>query len=364
MPHFICRRGTAFLLVACVPMVMGFGNACAQDPVAPAYAVCNARVDRCMELGRIRFEQYQQKKIAEIRQKSRNYRLPSSPIGFLHPRRTEYSVLLIHGLNDSPFYMGDLAALLYEEGFNVVSILLPGHGTDTRELSRVTAEQWRAEVETGLRIASFVGRKSIVGGFSLGGALAIDAALRHPEIHALLLFAPAIRLPYFDALYRLACLPVLRGLSINAKMPVNPVKYKYRMMNGICQVHRLLNNQLGQGELKDAEMDAGPEMLYESAARLKVPAFGTMTYLDQRVSAKAILDFFGELDAPAMLATFGPAPGDRTVRLSNGADIVHISDQDLPHSYLVRRTNRYNGQANPYFDVVAQKLRGFLTKYL
>ena len=74
--------------------------------------------------------------------------------------------------------------------------------------------------------------------------------------------------------------------------------------------------------------------------------------------------FFNQLDEPAMLTTFGPVPENKMSGSANRADIVHISDQELPHSYLVRRTNPYNGQANPYFDIVAQKLIGFLKRNL
>ncbi len=363
MPNFI-RNGTAFLVCFVLSMAAASGKAIAQVSVESMSIVCDRQADRCMESGRLRFQQYQQLKRAEIREKSGNYRLPSIPIARFYPQRTEYSVLLIHGLNDSPFYMGDLAELLYKHGFNVVTILLPGHGTDTRDIRHITAEQWQAEVETGLQIASLVGKNLIVGGFSLGGALAIGAATRYPVIHALLLFAPAIRLPYFDSLYSLSCLPVLRGLAINSKMPVNPVKYKYRTMNGICQVYRLLNNQLGPVYPQSPAI-TNHRMLHESAARVHVPTFGAMTYADERVSPKAILEFFSALDAPALLTTFGSTPEkDRPPSLANGADIVHISDQDLPHSYLVRRVNQYNGQANPYFDRVARKLLDFLTKYL
>ncbi|MGR9108725.1 MAG: alpha/beta hydrolase [Gammaproteobacteria bacterium] len=281
-----------------------------------------------------------------------------------HARRTEYSALLIHGLNDSPFYMADLGEVLYRQGFNVIAILLPGHGTDTREILEVTAEQWQAEVEKGLQMASLVGKKTIVGGFSLGGALAIDAVLRHPELQGLLLFAPAIRLPYFGALYNLTCLSGLKQISIPAKGPINPVKYKQRLMNGICQVYRLLSNQLEPIESYSPEIPARIEPLIESAPKLHVPVFGAMTYSDARVSPKAILDFFNQLDTPAMLATFGSISEDDMLKPTNRAEIVHISDQGLPHSYLVRRTNRYNGQANPYFDIVAQKLVGFLKRYL
>lgn len=323
---------------------------------------CGLPADSCYDAGRSEFERYQKQKLSEIARKSSNYRLPSQPIALFHPQRTEYSVLLIHGLNDSPFFMGDLADLLYRAGYNVLTILLPGHGTNTQEIRHIRAEQWLDEVAIGLKMAGLVGRKVVIGGFSLGGALALDAALRESRIRGILLFAPALRLPYFDSLYALSCVPALGGVSINSKMGINPVKYKYRLLNGVCQVYRLLNNRLDPEHSSAGLGLQKLDTLKEAAARIRIPTFGCMTFSDQRVSSAAILEFFGALNAPALLTTFGREPEDQTLKFENGGEVVHSSDQGLPHSYLVRRTNSYNGQANPHFDRLARILLGFLKR--
>ncbi len=138
--------------------------------VLPHTVQCAPDGRDCLAQGRADFEAYRRVKLQAIRDKSQGYRLPSAPVAFIHPKRTEYSVLPVHGLNDSAYYMADLGEFLYRKGFNVITVLLPGHRTDTRDMLDVTAEQWRAEVDLGLGMASLVGRKIILGGFSLGAA--------------------------------------------------------------------------------------------------------------------------------------------------------------------------------------------------
>ncbi len=45
--------------------------------------------------GREDFEAYRRVKLQEIQDKSQGYRLPSAPVAFIRPKRTEFSVLLI-----------------------------------------------------------------------------------------------------------------------------------------------------------------------------------------------------------------------------------------------------------------------------
>jgi alpha-beta hydrolase superfamily lysophospholipase len=281
----------------------------------------------------------------------------------LHPYRTRYAALLVHGLNDSAYYMQDIATRLYESGFNVITILLPGHGTDTADMRDVTAEQWREEVQTGLSVAALVGDRLVVGGMSLGGALAIDAALRLDDVAGLLLFVPALEFRSYNALAWLTCAPILRSMAIDTAIAPNPVKYKYRVINGVCQLYRLMMHnvrnavQAPNGATLD---DAGIRAM---AASIHVPTFIALTYADVRVSPRAILEFGENVRAPSVIVTFGtpegfdpPAPGDDT-------QVVSISSERLPHSYLVRRDNPYDGERNPYFDELAQELARFLSMY-
>ncbi|MDJ0807070.1 MAG: alpha/beta fold hydrolase [Gammaproteobacteria bacterium] len=342
--------------------LLGCARALAPMAVIPAQLLCGVDEDDCLRLGESQFTQYRQEKLTQIERTRGEPCLPCAPTAHLYPRRTEYSVLLVHGLNDSAYYMEDIAALLYRQGFNVLTILLPGHGTKTQDMLEVTAEQWRAEVGRGLEMASLVGRKLIVGGFSLGGALTIDAALRRTDIHGLLLFSPAIKLRSFNAVSSLSCTPGLRELSVETNLPPNPVKYKHRVGNGVCQLSRIIENNLNQGERQPDEAASFTVRLEDMARRLKVPTFVALTYADARISPQAVLDWSGQINSSVTLATFGQQDSAVAPRLPNGGKVIHINDENLPHSYLLRRTNPYNNQQNPYFDEMSRVLLGFLQR--
>ena len=348
-------------LLLAVLALDGCARALAPMLVSPHAPSCAPDGEDCLTQGREAFDDYRRHKVDEIERRSRGYRLPSAPVAFVHPARTEYAILLIHGLNDSAYYMADLGGSLQQNGFNVVTVLLPGHGTDTRDMVEATAEQWRAEVDTGLDMAALMGRKVIVGGFSLGAALAIDAVLRHSDLHGLLLFSPAIRLRSFDGIASLTCAPGLRTYERETELPENPVKYKYRMGNSVCQLTRLLQHNLAAGNTTEYRTATASEKVRELARHVKVPTFVALSYADQRISPDAALEFARNVSAPVLVVTFGTAMSGSAPPRSGTEKIWSATDASLPHSYLVRRSNPYNGQENPCFDRLAKVLTGFLS---
>jgi hypothetical protein len=201
----------------------------------------------------------------------------------------------------------------------------------------------------------------VVGGFSLGGALAIDAVLRGADVHALLLFSPALRLRSYDAVAGLACVAPARQAMVETDLPPNPVKYKHRVGNGVCQLARLMRHNLAVAEGDGASGDE--DALRALARRVRVPTFAALTYADERILPQVVLAFAGAVAAPALVVTFGTPGGGEPAVLPNGARVLHIADAELPHSFLVRRTNPYNSQANPYFDRMADVLVGFLREH-
>ena len=54
--------------------------------------------------------------------------------------------LLIHGLTDSPYSMRAVAHALSAQGYYVLALRMPGHGTVPAALTRTTAEDWMAAV--------------------------------------------------------------------------------------------------------------------------------------------------------------------------------------------------------------------------
>lgn len=125
------------------------------------------------------------------------------------------TVLLIHGFQNSPYNFGAMAESLTTQGYNVVTVLLSGHGATynpTSSCSGMTKENWENDVDKAAKLAddTFPGCPLIIGGHSTGGALAVDYIQRHqsdlpgkpgdpnrppPKAIASVLFDPALELP-------------------------------------------------------------------------------------------------------------------------------------------------------------------------
>ena len=103
-------------------------------------------------------------------------------------------ILLIHGLTATTAEVRPLAKRFHDEGFTVSAVLLPGHGTTPEELNQTQRKEWIAVCEKAYSELREKCSSVIVGGESTGAILTLHLASEHPEIKALLLFAPAMRL--------------------------------------------------------------------------------------------------------------------------------------------------------------------------
>jgi len=101
-------------------------------------------------------------------------------------------VLLLHGMTDSPNSLRHLANMFYADGFYVLNLRMPGHGTIPAELDRMQWQDWQAAVELGAKhVAEQLGPEQpfYVLGYSNGGSLALkysldsitDTGLRTPD---------------------------------------------------------------------------------------------------------------------------------------------------------------------------------------
>ena len=119
--------------------------------------------------------------------------------------------LLIHGLTDSPYSLRSTAEILHRNGFHIVGLRLPGHGTTPLALRQAEVEDWRAAVRIAYEhLVDVVDDGPIVlVGYSNGGALSLDLALDCVEADDLptpdhiVLYSPAIGITRAAALARM-----------------------------------------------------------------------------------------------------------------------------------------------------------------
>lgn len=197
-------------------------------------------------------------------------------------------VLFLHGLTDSPFSLRDVAASLAADCQTVRVLLLPGHGTVPGHLRTARIDDWQTVVDRG--VAEF--RRShpqfLLGGYSLGSALALDYTRRHPEAlpSALILISPALALdspwawilPLWDAASRL--FPRLAWLELYEDS--NPVKYESFPVNAARQMLQLAESL----NAVDAAYPALPVWSSLAAADATVDAPASLRLLCRVADAK------------------------------------------------------------------------------
>jgi len=102
-------------------------------------------------------------------------------------------ILLVHGLSDSPYFMRHLARFFQAEGFRVMAVLLPGHGTQPGDLLDVCWQDWLKTVTYGVEQLALEVDEVYLAGYSAGGALSVCQSLCDARILGLFLFAPALK---------------------------------------------------------------------------------------------------------------------------------------------------------------------------
>ncbi|MEO1091532.1 MAG: alpha/beta hydrolase [Pseudomonadota bacterium] len=118
------------------------------------------------------------------------------PLVFDHGERRRHSVLLLHGLSDSAWFMCGLAKRLFAAGANVVLTLQTGHGRK-EPLPEAHRDDllaaWQEDGLAGLAFARARGEVATVGGMSMGGVLAVRLWTLQPEAieGGLMLFSAA-----------------------------------------------------------------------------------------------------------------------------------------------------------------------------
>lgn len=155
-----------------------------------------------------------------------------------------HGILLVHGLSDSPFVFRDFAKVLAKDCIEVRTVLLQGHGTRPGDMILADADVWREQVREHFNALAEDVDVPLIGGFSLGGALATELALscNGPQPAGLAVIAPAWELNGLKNYLWLASTADLFVDFVEQEPELNPVKYESLAINSAVQLkvaHRI-----------------------------------------------------------------------------------------------------------------------------
>ncbi len=177
-----------------------------------------------------------------------------------HPRvrlhaEPQGSVVLVHGLSDSPYFMQAIADHFYSRHrYNVYLPLLHGHGlVEPRGMNDVSLEEWKRNVAWSVQQAHAATPQRVsVGGLSTGGALSLHALCNNEQVSGdLFLFSGALDLIIRgNSLLGDLAEMILRNKWVNRALDArnrnrplvgeNPYRYAYVDMDGARELARLI----------------------------------------------------------------------------------------------------------------------------
>ena len=327
-------------------------------PLLPLMALhaCTSLADG--ETPRESFDAYRQQTVALIRAQ-RNFQTDDhqAELDWNAPREwrpagtVRGGILLVHGLGDSPWSFHDVGQMLAAQGYLVRTVLLPGHGTQPRDMLEVSLGQWQQVVREQAALLGDEVPQVFLGGFSTGANLVLDYAYEHDDIAGLVLFSPAFR---SDSAYAWLtpwigwARPWLAAPDDGIRPMQTPVRYLNVPTNGFAQFYR--SSALAQKRLHERSFDK--------------PVFIAITQHDSVLDTAYVLDTFNQrFEHPASrLIWYGdsPALAARTPRIEVRKDylpqyrISQFSHMGLMFSpdnplYGVAGTQRicWNGQTAP-----------------
>ncbi len=191
-------------------------------------------------------------------------------------------VLMIHGLSDSPYSLRSLSERLHRDGYTVMLLRVPGHGTCPAALAETNWRDWAAAVRVAardLRKRLPEGSPLIIAGYSNGGALTVDYATESiedptlPVPDALDLISPMIGITPLAEITRFhKPIAAISGeerahwSAVNAE--IDPYKYTSWPMNASVQAFKMTRQvEAGLARLaKAGRMSEFPPVITHTSA--------------------------------------------------------------------------------------------------
>ncbi len=228
-------------------------------------------------------------------------------------------VLLTHGLSDSPYSMRHLAAFFQENGFWVMAVLLPGHGTRPGDLLEVTWQEWAKTVAYGAYKLAEKVDEVYLAGYSTGATLSVYQSLRDKRVRGLFLFSPALQIPRLAAfanLHKLYSRLIPKSKWIDIRPDLDIYKYESFTKNAAAQVYAL-----------NRTLDI--ELLRRKSQGMDIPVFVAASADDMTVKISVTLKFIARARHPATkLVLYTTEPDKLPPGLT--AERVELVDSAVP----------------------------------
>lgn len=167
---------------------------------------------------------------------------PALPDSAGTSRTYRRGILLTHGLTDSPYFMRYLAEFFRQQGFRVLVILLPGHGTQSGDLLDVRWQEWAAAVAWGVDRLAEEADEIYLGGYSAGATLSINHSLIDARVRGLFLFSPALQISHRAAFawwHKLYSWLIPSAKWVDIKPDLDLYKYESFPKNAAAQMYML-----------------------------------------------------------------------------------------------------------------------------
>jgi esterase/lipase len=262
---------------------------------------------------------------------------------------TRNSIVLVHGLTDSPYFLQEIGEYFCSEmGFDVYLPLLHAHGLKRPEgMKDAAAVKWREDVMFAVNTAKNSGGTVSIGGFSTGGTLSVDLAISQPHLitGGVFLFSGALSLA-----------GITEELGNVAEMLLRTPVASF--LDSLDKTN-LANESPSGNPYRYAKMDIG------GAAELSNLIADLDRLAKDYVVSQPLFAAHSEADTTAAIGII-----EKLVTRSPQAEMFKIGKYfGVPHASVVlkdpvfSRNNSPLEPANPYFDLMIKAIYDFANQY-
>lgn len=293
----------------------------------------------------------------------------------LSPKETCNTILMLHGLYESKYYLKGITQYFLSRGFNVVHILSSGHFRPSNlRMENISYTDWKQDALLGLEIAKKLSSNVFVFGYSTGGTMAADLALNYPQdVKGLVFFAPALKLT--GRTQAMVSSGALFGIYPAEKCDPNK-------LSQLCKII----GSVGAGKVKDSIPLLQEGLSWSPLAGVEVYNY-TLSLANINASAEFLtprghfgnlyvhlIDAYKKITAPVFMAV---DKGDLTIDDDFAQDIfsrwtqtkslvLYSRDQGIAHTNIIKyKQDAYKGSKdfyNKHTDQLEKEIDAFMAQ--